>query len=416
MERGKTGGGRGKNKIAPHPSDFFALGTKNSRDVPDPKRPGPNLTKAPTVSSATVNDRKKEGSTIQSHIPTKKPKLATLPTAPTRPTVSYTEAWEVIAIDCDPADLVPSVLEANDSDDAEKLMGLTRPSIFSHHCILHALASLLKRDQSHNFNNKGNPLVPVLVCILLMRGFHDKKEWPDVFIKIYIEDALGERVVPSKSVLQPELSVMTPSYCNSPSILLDDEDSATSLLQISGDEEKLDLPEIPRDTHCPDVVENIVLEVVKEQLNRRQPETITRTFLKLLSTACGFVDMRNSVVPKLEMWLHNPKSMRPAQELLSYVCYNCITHIQRDVEVISQLVKMRLKTKAVINLYLNGVKELIGLYSENLSTAISKHTIYNELSNARNLNNMPMISVIFQNAPDASAKLLAEIFQDLLLN
>ncbi|KAJ8668061.1 hypothetical protein QAD02_009724 [Eretmocerus hayati] len=464
MERGKTGGGRGKNKIAPHPSDFIALGTKNSRDVPDPKRPGPNLTKAPTVSSATVNDRKKEGSTIQSHIPAKKPKLATLPTAPARPTVSYTEAWEVIAIDCDPADLVPSVLEANDSDDAEKLMGLVcgaikalkntkwkpdpvicmgllylvkiRPSIFSHHCILHALASLLKRDQSHNFKNKGNPLVPVLVCNLLMRGFHDKKEWPDVFIKIYIEDALGERVwvdneeckgfvdnvltgfntrVPPKSVLQPELSVMTPRDCNSPSILLDDEDSATSLIQISGDKEKLDLPVIPRYTHCPEVVENIVLEVVKEQLNRRQPETITRNFLKLLSTACGFVEMRNLVVPKLEMWLHNPKLMRPAQELLSYVCYNCTTHTQRDVEVISQLVKMRLKTKAVINLYLNGVKELIGLHPENLST-ILKHTIYNELSNARNPNNMPMISVIFQNAPDASAKLLAEIFQDLLLN
>lgn len=105
------------------------------------------------------------------------------------------------------------VLEANDGDDGEKLIGLVcgaiknlkntrwkpdyvvcmgllylvkiRASIFSHHCILHALASLLKRDQTHNFKTKGNPMVPVLVANLLMRGFYDKKEWPEVFIKVY---------------------------------------------------------------------------------------------------------------------------------------------------------------------------------------------------------------------------------------
>ncbi|OXU26086.1 hypothetical protein TSAR_012850 [Trichomalopsis sarcophagae] len=470
MERGKSGTGRGsKNKIAPHPSDFIALGSKSTSrsDAPDTKRPGVGLTKPGLSSStSTSNDRKKEGSSLQSLIPPKKPKLAGHPVAPsTRPSVSHTETWEVITIECDPADLVPLVLEANDADDGEKLIGLVcggikilknlrwkpdpvvcmgllylvkiRPSIFTNHCILHALASLLKRDQSHAFKNKGNPMVSVLAANLLMRGFHDKKEWPEVFIKVYIEDALGDRVwvdneeckgfvdniltgfntrIPPKSVLQPELSVMTPrSDCNSPSTLLDDELSGTSAIQIIGDKDKVDLPVCPRYAHCVEVVENIILEVIKEQLNRRQPETITRNFLKLLSTACGFVEIRNIAAQKLEMWLHNPKLMRPAQELLSFICYNCTSHTQRDVEVISQLVKMRLKTKAVINLYLNGVKELIGLHPENLST-ILKHTIYNELSNARNPNNMPMLAVMFQTSPEASAKLLAEIFQELLLN
>lgn len=208
---------------------------------------------------------------------------------------------------------------------------------------------------------------------------------------------------------------MTPRDCNSPSTLLDDEEAGALMIQITGDKDKIDLPVCPRYAHCVETVENIVLEVVREQLNRRQPETITRNFLKLLSSSCGFVEIRNIAVPRLEIWLHNPKLMRPAQELLSYICYNCTSHTQRDVEVISQLVKMRLKTKAVINLYLNGVKELIGLHPENLST-ILKHTIYNELSNARNPNNMPMLAVMFQTMPDSSAKLLAEIFQDLLMN
>lgn len=146
-------------------------------------------------------------------IPSKKPKLTAHPTAPVRPAVSYTEAWEAYATDCDPADLVPMVLEANDGDDGEKLIGLVcgaiktlknsrwkpdyvvsmgllylvkiRPSIFSNHFIMHALASLLKRDQTHVHKNKGNPMIPVLVANLLMRGFHDKKEWPEVFIKVF---------------------------------------------------------------------------------------------------------------------------------------------------------------------------------------------------------------------------------------
>ena len=42
MERGKTGTGRGaKSKIAQHPADLFALGSKSSRsDNTDSKRPG----------------------------------------------------------------------------------------------------------------------------------------------------------------------------------------------------------------------------------------------------------------------------------------------------------------------------------------------------------------------------------------
>ncbi|XP_063991596.1 integrator complex subunit 1 [Diachasmimorpha longicaudata] len=469
MDRAKSGITRGpKSKIAHHPPDLFALGSKTPRnETLESKRPGSIYGKAGSSSASNSgSDRKKEPPTpLQSLIPPKKPKLSTHAAHP-RPPMSSAEAWEVVAIDCDPADLVPMVLEASDNDEGDKVIGLIcgaiktlknqrgkpdsllymglmylaklRPSIFSNDCILHALSSLLKRDQSHNFaKNKGNPLVPVLAANLLMRGYHEKKNWPEIFIKLYIDDALGERAWidheeckgfvdnilsgfntrhPPKSALQHELSVLAPRDCHSPSTLEDD-DSGTSLIQLTGDKDKSEFTVSPRYSHCMESVENIVLEAVKEQLNRRQQqaESITKNFLKLLSSACGFVEIRNISVPRLEMWLHNPKLMKPAQELLIYICYNSTTHTQRDIEVISQLVKMRLKTKAVISLYLNGVKELIGLHPENLST-ILKHTIYNELSNARNPNNMPMLGVMFQAAPEASAKLLAEIFQDLLMN
>ncbi|XP_011642756.1 integrator complex subunit 1 isoform X2 [Pogonomyrmex barbatus] len=464
MERGKTGIGRAvKSKIAQHPSDLFALGSKSSRnDNSDSKnRPGVIHSKASSSSTSSGNDRKKEapsGSSF-SYVPQKKPKLAHVGSHQRQS--SSAEAWEVLVIDTDPADFVPMALEANDNDEGDRVIGIIcgaiktlknhkwkpdtllymgllylakiRPSIFSNDCILHALSSLLRRDQSYTYK-KVNPLVPVLAANLLMKGFHDKKNWPEVFVKLYIEDALGERVWidheeckgfvdniltgfntrhPPKSVLQPEFPVMMQRDCHSPSTV-DDEDPATST-SLSGDREKIEFPVGPRYAHCVENIESIVLEAAKEQLNRRQPETITRNFLKLLSSACGFVEIRNIAVPRLEVWLHNPKLMRPAQELLIYICYNCTSHTQRDVEVISQLVKMRLKTKAVINLYLNGVKELIGLHPENLATML-KHTIYNELSNARNPNNMPMLGIMFQTLPEQAAKLLAEIFQDLLMN
>lgn len=55
MERGKSGTGRGsKNKIAPHPSDFIALGSKSSRgDVQDTKRPGVGHAKSSSSSSTS---------------------------------------------------------------------------------------------------------------------------------------------------------------------------------------------------------------------------------------------------------------------------------------------------------------------------------------------------------------------------
>lgn len=115
-------------------------------------------------------------------------------------------------------------------------------------------------------------------------------------------------------------------------------------------------------------------------------------------------------VTRLEMWLHNAKLMRPAQELLAYVCCNCSSVTQRDLEVTAQLTKIRLKTKALVNVYLNCLRELVTVHSENLPPML-KSTIYNELSSSRNPNNMPMIAVMFQAAPETSANILAEIFQ-----
>lgn len=83
-----------------------------------------------------------------------------------------------------------------------------------------ALCSLLRRDASINFKAKGNNLVSVLACNLLMAAYEEDENWPEIFVKVssqsgqlsyltvivvlilchcgvpqvYIEDSLGERI------------------------------------------------------------------------------------------------------------------------------------------------------------------------------------------------------------------------------
>lgn len=119
-------------------------------------------------------------------------------------------------------------------------------------------------------------------------------------------------------------------------------------------------------------------------------------------------------VQRLETWLHNGKLMKPAQELLTYICYNVTGQMARDHEVLSNLVKIRLKTKPMINIFMGCLKEMINLQPTILYTVL-KYVVQNELSNARNPNNMGMLASMFQTRREDSAQHLAEIYQEFLL-
>lgn len=69
-----------------------------------------------------------------------------------------------------------------------------KPNIFATEGVIEALCSLLRRDASVNFKAKGNSLVSVLACNLLMAAYEEDENWPEIFVKVYIEDSLGERI------------------------------------------------------------------------------------------------------------------------------------------------------------------------------------------------------------------------------
>lgn len=467
----------------PPPGDFIALGSKGQAG--EAKGAAALLKPAPTALSS---ERKRDASALASASAltglTKRPKLSSTPplsalgrlaeaaVAEKRAISPSIKEPSVVPIEVPPAVLLDEIeaaeLEGNDDRIEGVLCGAVRqlkgarakpdsclylslmylakmkPNIFATEGVIEALCSLLRRDASINFKAKGNSLVSVLACNLLMAAYEEDENWPEIFVKVYIEDSLGERIwvdsphckafvdsiqtafstkMPPKSVLlQGDVgrSGGDLSAGNSPHpSLTEEEDSQTELLiaeeKLSPEQEGQLMPR-PRYDELAESVEEYVLDVLRDQLNRRQPiDSVSRNLLRLLASACGYKEVRLLTVQRLEMWLQNPKLTRPAQDLLMSVCMNCDTHGPEDTDVISHLVKIRLKPKVLLNHYMVCIRELLNAHKDNLGTTI-KFVIFNELSNARNPNNMQILHTVLQHSSELAPKFLAMVFQDLLTN
>uniref|UniRef100_A0A3B3ZVG2 Uncharacterized protein n=1 Tax=Periophthalmus magnuspinnatus TaxID=409849 RepID=A0A3B3ZVG2_9GOBI len=463
----------------PPPGDFIALGSKSQGG--EPKAPAVLLKPA---AAGLPTDRKREP---PSSLPsssglsslTKRPKLSTTPPVSALGRLADAAAVDKRAIS--PSIKEPSVIpiespsmlldeieaaESEGNDDriegllcgAVKQLKMNRakpditlylslmflakikPNVFATEGIIEALCSLLRRDASINFKAKGNSLVSVLACNLLMAAYEEDENWPEIFVKVYIEDSLGERIwvdsshcktfvdniqtafgtkMPPKSMLLQADTGRTPGdlSASSPHPSTPDEDDSQTELLIA--EEKLspeDEGQVMAYDDLAESVEDYVLDVLRDQLNRRQPmDNVSRNLLRLLTATCGYKEARLMAVQRLEMWLQNPKQLtRPAQDLLMSLCMNCNTHGADDMEVISNLIKIRLKPKVLLNHYMLCV-ELLNANKDNLGTMV-KLVIFNELSNARNPNNMQVLHTVLQHSPEQAPKFLAMVFQDLLTN
>ncbi|XP_053936821.1 integrator complex subunit 1 isoform X3 [Cuculus canorus] len=485
MNRPKAGAVRRPSAVPkpsahPPPGDFIALGSKGQSGEGKAA-----VTLLKTAPPGLPSERKREAAAALAGPAgltglTKRPKLSSTPPLSALGRLAEAAVAEKRAISPSikepsviPIEVVPTVLldeieaaEAEGNDDriegvlcgAVKQLKMNRakpdttlylslmylakikPNIFATEGVIEALCSLLRRDASINFKAKGNSLVSVLACNLLMAAYEEDENWPEIFVKVYIEDSLGERIwvdsphcktfvdniqtafntkMPPKSMLlhgEVGRSGGDLSAGSSPHPSMTEEEDSQSELLIA--EEKMS-PEqegqlMPRYDDLAESVEEYVLDMLRDQLNRRQPmDNVSRNLLRLLTATCGYKEVRQMAVQRLEMWLQNPKLTKPAQDLLMSVCMNCNTHSSEDMEVISNLIKIRLKPKVLLNHYMLCIRELLNAHRDNLGTTI-KFVIFNELSNARNPNNMQILYTVLQHSSEQAPKYLAMVFQDLL--
>lgn len=77
--------------------------------------------------------------------------------------------------------------------------------------LFQAFCSLLKRDMSLNFKSKGNSLVSVCACSILMAAFSKEENWPDDFVKVSRNRVHYIRLMP-KIIFHVALSCLWPIY------------------------------------------------------------------------------------------------------------------------------------------------------------------------------------------------------------
>lgn len=122
MDKGKSMAGRGsKSKTPLYPSDLIALGKSSrggSTETSAESKRSSGGKPVPSHASGS-GDRKREGPSLPPSVPAKKAKVSS--PAGTSPRIAGgPETWEIVAMECEPIDLVPMVLDAYDQDQADK--------------------------------------------------------------------------------------------------------------------------------------------------------------------------------------------------------------------------------------------------------------------------------------------------------
>lgn len=302
-----------------------------------------------------------------------------------------------------------------------------RPLYFCSNIIVEAFSSLLRRENLVYFKSKNNQ-VPVLIINLFQHAFHDENTWPEIFVKLYIEDCLSDRVWVDSDECKEFVEIIVATFHTklAPKALLQTSDLSVTVKVEEPVEEQVTstasfYADPPRDPNQPvtsryfeieEQVINYVYQVIVDNLNRRQSiNDITRNLLKLLISTAGIRNVRLLVAQKMEHWFLNPKLSRPAQDLLLTIFINCD---EKDEETLNYLLKMRLKKQPFIGHFILCFKELLN--QNNGTFEIVMNILLNiELSATfRNTINLQLLSIMFQKSPKESTNNLSKFYFSMM--
>lgn len=447
MDRNKISVSNRSQKKALLGGELFALGTKGPRDDSKPKIIP--LKGMPGASGSS--ERKRDASSSLGSHSSKRFRMSLKDGGSDMTATSgiaQYEMWEQLATDCDLSTVIETIyssIEQNENDTVVRIIcGIIRhttssslpsrpkvdsvayltlfylakvhPHYFSNDVVTYALLSFLRRET--NLKMRYNVNLHILFTNLLTRGFSDSLQWPEILLRTYIDDAVNERFwadndhcspfvknicaafgtrTPHLSLLRWDANTTVTGQTHRDSITVDDDsgDNSTQSLDatpyLQGELDQTDSICAVKRRFADVTVQKLVSDAIRDQLNKRQQQdNYTRNFLKFLCSASGIGEVRCLSISRLELWIHNGKLVKFAQQLLSYICFNIKGKNTQDNEVLLVLIKMRLKTKPLINHYMSCLKEMIYLQPDILST-IMKLVVQNELSNTRNPNNMGML-------------------------
>lgn len=115
-----------------------------------------------------------------------------------------------------------------------------------------------------------------------------------MYSKVFIEDSIGERLWVDNEECRYFVDNLKTSFGTRPSpfIPLDFLDTMNTVESVSSSPESNEVSVMPRYATNQSVIENLILDVAKEYLIRKQStEGISRNLVKLLSVAAGILEV-----------------------------------------------------------------------------------------------------------------------------
>lgn len=234
--------------------------------------------------------------------------------------------------------------------------------------------------QRNSLNQNHLASIQPTICNLLYNLYENESCWPEIFIKAYVDDSLGERAWVDNSACKEFVQNTLTAFCTkslpfSVDNLITEQTSIAantikneSLNQTDSngsEDSNKRFESTPRYSSIRNEIEILIVDMIRQFSSKQQPtqrilgqsnlqsssalasSTENRNFLKLLQNACGLCEVRALASSKLEAWLANPKLTPTAQDLLLAVCVNvnCTQGDQADKDIIAQIVKLKPKIK-----------------------------------------------------------------------
>ena len=186
------------------------------------------------------------------------------------------------------------------------------------------------------------------ISVFLYSAFENEPDWPDVFVKAYIDDSLNDRIWVDHPLCKDFVdNIQTAFYTKPIPFSIADTIQPTTtpsgefqLLKSAEDSELTEIGDLmditsgvgkraqilaPRYVSMRNEIEVVVADIIRNYIasgNKLRPQikrtvlnstsAVTpaidnRNFLKLLQNACGFAEIRSIAMSKMEVWMHNPK-------------------------------------------------------------------------------------------------------------
>ncbi|VDO97111.1 unnamed protein product [Soboliphyme baturini] len=223
-----------------------------------------------------------------------------------------------------------------------------KPSLFDNDNVLQALISLLRKPPvSKTATSRQYPLVPGVICSILLATLADKNSWPESIVHAYLDDSMNDRLWVDQNEtaslvrnIQTAFGTEFPpagfidniyadlrSSTDQPTTALpsisqtaEDEDnrsrdSTESATFKSDSAATCDVAAAASDKvrmttrfqHCSEELHDYTTRLLGE-LCARRADAASRSLLKTLTACCGLDEVRLLASQKLDGWLQNTKA------------------------------------------------------------------------------------------------------------